>query len=174
MTARLRLVLLSASILAVGAACGSNAASNGATLSVAATAKAADATSSPTTLDLTAAKKAAEKAISGGGGGGGGDDGGGPPGGGDGGGFGPGFGPGGNLDAAATAIGITTADLSTAMAAGQTIAQVAQTRGVNIDVVVDAMVAPIKQHFDDEVGIDHTRPMPIGASPMHALRSSRW
>lgn len=52
-------------------------------------------------------------------------------------------GPGGggrHLSAAATALGMTAADLRTALAGGQTLAQVAQDEGVAVEVLVDALV----------------------------------
>jgi len=52
---------------------------------------------------------------------------------------GPGGGPG--LDAAATALGISVEELRTALSEGQSIAQVAETEGVDVQVVVDALVA---------------------------------
>ncbi|MEA3020984.1 MAG: hypothetical protein QOI47_2508 [Actinomycetota bacterium] len=45
------------------------------------------------------------------------------------------------MQAAATAIGISVADLRAALRSGQTIAQVAQAHGVDVNTVVDAMVA---------------------------------
>ena len=58
---------------------------------------------------------------------------------------GHGGGPGGfgadDLSAAATALGMTEADLSTALQGGQTLAQVAQTKNVDVNTLIDAMVA---------------------------------
>ncbi|MFL6205645.1 MAG: hypothetical protein ACJ739_09875 [Acidimicrobiales bacterium] len=50
-------------------------------------------------------------------------------------------GPGASLEAAADAIGITTDELRTALEGGQSIAQVAEAHGVEVQTVVDAMVA---------------------------------
>jgi hypothetical protein len=68
----------------------------------------------------------------------------------------PDHGPGGrhgmkNLDAAAEAIGITTDELRTAIDGGQTIAQVAQSKGVAVQTVIHALVADAKAHLASEV-----------------------
>ena len=55
------------------------------------------------------------------------------------------------LDAAATALGITADELRTELEAGKTIAEVATTKGVDIQTVIDAVVADIKTHLDEEV-----------------------
>ncbi len=60
-------------------------------------------------------------------------------------------GPGRNLSAAATALGMTEADLRTALESGQTIAQVAADKGVDVQVVIDALVADANAHIDAEV-----------------------
>lgn len=69
------------------------------------------------------------------------------------GGRGPGghFGVRGSLDAAATAIGITEAELRTALQGGATIAEVAKDKGIELQKVIDAMVADIKAHLDQAV-----------------------
>jgi polyhydroxyalkanoate synthesis regulator phasin len=67
---------------------------------------------------------------------------------------GHGRGPGGRgpgLDAAATALGVTEEELVTALADGQSIAEFAAARGVDVQTVVDAMVADAKAHLDEEV-----------------------
>jgi len=70
---------------------------------------------------------------------------------------GPKEGPGGRhgkgakLDAAATAIGISVDELRTALESGQTIAQVAESKGVNVQTVIDALVADAKAHFAEDV-----------------------
>ena len=69
----------------------------------------------------------------------------------DGGGGGHHGGPGRNLSAAATALGISEADLRTALESGQTIAQVASDKGVDVQVVIDALVAEANTHIDSEV-----------------------
>ncbi len=62
------------------------------------------------------------------------------------------------LDAAATALGITADELRTAVEGGQTIAQVAESKGVDVQAVVDAMVAEMATHLDEEVAAgDHTQ-----------------
>lgn len=56
------------------------------------------------------------------------------------------------LDAAATALGITTDELRTALSDGTTtIAAVAAERGVDVQTVIDAMVAEVSAHLADEV-----------------------
>jgi hypothetical protein len=64
---------------------------------------------------------------------------------------GPGRGGFGGLDAVATAIGITSEELRTALEGGQTIAEVAKAQGVDLAKVTDAMVAAYTQHEQDEV-----------------------
>jgi len=70
---------------------------------------------------------------------------------------GPKEGPGGRhgkgakLDAAATAIGISVDELRTALESGQTIAQVAESKGVNVQTVIDALVADAKAHLAEDV-----------------------
>ena len=55
------------------------------------------------------------------------------------------------LEAAATALGITSDELRTALRDGQTIAEVAAEKGVDIQTVIDAMAAEVKTHLDEEV-----------------------
>lgn len=55
------------------------------------------------------------------------------------------------LDAAATALGVTTDELRTAIDGGQTIAQVASDKGVDVQTVIDAMVADRKADLDEKV-----------------------
>jgi hypothetical protein len=78
------------------------------------------------------------------------------PGGGHGG--GPGGGPGGGrggrgpgLSAAATALGVSEDDLRTALQDGKTIAAVAEEKGVEVQTVIDAMVAEAETHLAEEV-----------------------
>jgi hypothetical protein len=75
------------------------------------------------------------------------------------GGRGPGMGHGGaGLDAAATALGITADELRTELQGGSTIAQVAAAKGVDVQTVIDAMVADAKTHLDQEVASgEHTQ-----------------
>ena len=62
------------------------------------------------------------------------------------------------LDAAATALGITADELRTDIQNGQTIAQVAEAKGVDVQTVIDAMVAQAKTHLDEEVASgEHTQ-----------------
>jgi uncharacterized protein YidB (DUF937 family) len=74
------------------------------------------------------------------------------PGGGHGG--GPGGGRGGRgpgLSAAATALGVSEDDLRTALQDGKTIAAVAEEKGVDVQTVIDAMVAEAETHLAEEV-----------------------
>jgi hypothetical protein len=72
-------------------------------------------------------------------------------------------GPGGHrggrgLDAAAEAIGVTEDELRTALRDGQTLAEVAESKGVAPQAVIDAMVAELQAHLDEEVAEgDHTQ-----------------
>jgi hypothetical protein len=58
---------------------------------------------------------------------------------------GPGF------EAAATYLGVTEAQLQTALESGKTLADVAKANGKTVDGLVAAMVADAKQHIADEV-----------------------
>jgi hypothetical protein len=63
-----------------------------------------------------------------------------------------------SLAAASTALGMTEQELATQLRDGRTIAQVAQERGVDVQVVIDALVAEFKAHLDEEVASgEHTR-----------------
>ena len=55
------------------------------------------------------------------------------------------------LDAAATYLGVTEAQLHTALESGKTLADVAKANGKTVDGLVAAMVADAKQHIADEV-----------------------
>ncbi|MDQ3945026.1 MAG: hypothetical protein M3357_07760 [Actinomycetota bacterium] len=57
----------------------------------------------------------------------------------------------GRLDAAATAIGITVEELRTALQGGESLADVAKSKGVDAEKVVSALVAGLKAHLDQEV-----------------------
>ena len=71
---------------------------------------------------------------------------------------GPGKGMGGNLDAVATVIGITTDELQTALQGGQTLAEIAVANGSSAQAVIDALVAEMKAHLDEEVAAgEHTQ-----------------
>jgi hypothetical protein len=66
------------------------------------------------------------------------------------------FGPGGRhgaprLDAAAGALGMSTEELVQALRDGSTIAEVAANRGVDVQAVIDAMVADLQEHLAEEV-----------------------
>lgn len=62
-----------------------------------------------------------------------------------------GFGGGMQFDVAAKAIGVTTADLRTAVQGGKTIAAVATSKGVTPQAVIDALVADVKTREAAEV-----------------------
>ncbi len=55
------------------------------------------------------------------------------------------------LDVAAQALGMSTDELHTALDGGQTLAQVASDKGVNVQVVIDALVASATNHINEEV-----------------------
>ncbi len=55
------------------------------------------------------------------------------------------------IEAAATALGVTSDELRTALRDGQTIAEVAAEKGVDVQTVIDAMAAEVKTHLDEEV-----------------------
>jgi hypothetical protein len=64
---------------------------------------------------------------------------------------GPGHGGHPGLAAAATAIGVSEADLHTAMQSGKTIADVARAKGVDVTTVIDAIVTDMNSHLADAV-----------------------
>ena len=65
---------------------------------------------------------------------------------------GPGFGGGGaDLSIAATTIGVTPEELRTALQAGQSIADVAKSKSVDPQAVIDAMVAAMNQRLAESV-----------------------
>jgi hypothetical protein len=59
--------------------------------------------------------------------------------------------PGGALDAAAKALGMSTSDLETQVRQGKTIGQIAKSKGVDVNKVIDAMVAAARAKLDDAV-----------------------
>jgi len=70
------------------------------------------------------------------------------------GGHGPGFHDGGHfggLDAAATYLGLTTAELRTQLEAGKTLAQVAQDKGKSVDGLIQALVDDAQKKLDAAV-----------------------
>jgi len=84
---------------------------------------------------------------------------------------GPGMGPGAGLDSAASALGLTADELRTELQGGSTIAQVAADKGVDVQTVIDAMVAQAKSHLDEEVASgEHTQ---AEADQMLADQTSR-
>ena len=60
-------------------------------------------------------------------------------------------GPGGNLDAAATYLGVTSAVLQTDLQGGQTLAAVATAQGKTVDGLVSALVTAAKSDLDAQV-----------------------
>ena len=55
------------------------------------------------------------------------------------------------MDVAAQALGMTADELHTALDGGQTLAQVAESKGVSVQVLTDALVAAEKTHIAQEV-----------------------
>lgn len=55
------------------------------------------------------------------------------------------------LDAAATALGMDPTELKDALKGGQTLAQVAESKGVDVQVVIDALVAEATSRIDEAV-----------------------
>ncbi len=83
---------------------------------------------------------------------------------------GPGMGRGGrggaNLDTAATALGMTGAELRTELQAGKTVAEVATAKGVDVQKVIDALVADATTHITDMVnGVKPAAPVDPAATP---------
>jgi len=71
---------------------------------------------------------------------------------------GPGGRPGPGLDAAAEAIGIESDALREQLQGGATIAEVAQANGVDVQTVIDAMLADLQAHLAEEVAAgEHTQ-----------------
>lgn len=71
---------------------------------------------------------------------------------------GPGGKGGPGLDVAAQALGVSVDELHAALDGGQTLAQVASDKGVNVQVVIDALVAERTNHINDEVASgEHTQ-----------------
>lgn len=55
------------------------------------------------------------------------------------------------IDAAATALGLSPAELGAELRDGATLAEVAADQGVAVQTVIDAMVAELKTHLDEHV-----------------------
>lgn len=69
---------------------------------------------------------------------------------------GPGHGHGGHgLNVAAKALGISAADLKTALQSGKTIAEVAKTNNVDIQTVIKAIVTAENAHIDEGLAAGH-------------------
>jgi hypothetical protein len=64
---------------------------------------------------------------------------------------GPGFGRFGHLDAAASYLGMSEAELGTQLASGKSLAEVAKTKGKSVDGLVSALVADEKKELDAAV-----------------------
>jgi hypothetical protein len=60
-------------------------------------------------------------------------------------------GPGKNVAAIASVLKLTEAELKTQVESGKTLAQIAAAQGVDVKLVVDAIVADMKSHIADEV-----------------------
>ena len=71
------------------------------------------------------------------------------------------------LDTAATAIGITADELKTALQGGQTIAQVATANGVDVQDVIDALVADATANLEQRITdmVNGVRPTPPSDAP---------
>ena len=67
------------------------------------------------------------------------------------GGHGPGMRGGPGLDAAAEALGLSVEDLRTALSEGQSLADVAAANGVDVQSVIDALVAEAQAHMAEKV-----------------------
>ncbi len=147
--------LLAAGLALVGVSCGGADASPG-TKAVAARTDAGASTTAPSSRASASDAMQGDEGDGrdrgpGGEGGDGGPDDGGRGRGGPGGAFG-------DLTSAAGALGMTADELRTATASGQTIAQVAASKGVPVETVVAALVAAMKAHFDQEVASgEHTQ-----------------
>jgi hypothetical protein len=62
------------------------------------------------------------------------------------------------LDTVATALGLTADEVRTAIEGGQTIAQLAEANGTSAQSVIDALVAEVTAHLDEEVAAgEHTQ-----------------
>ena len=73
------------------------------------------------------------------------------------------------LDAAAQALGMDRSALVQELKDGKTIAQVAEEKGVDVDTVIDAMVAPVKERITKFV--NEGRPERGGAPARAAWRA---
>jgi ribosomal protein S20 len=63
-----------------------------------------------------------------------------------------------SLDTVAKALGMSTADLRSALATGESIADVAKTRNVDINTVIDALVNDATSKIDDAVKANELTP----------------
>ncbi|MCU1386678.1 MAG: hypothetical protein JWL72_16 [Ilumatobacteraceae bacterium] len=83
------------------------------------------------------------------------------------GGFGGGFGLAEGLDAAATALGVTSDELKTDLEAGKTIADIAKDKGVDVQKVIDAIVAVETTELTKLVtdAVNGVRPSPPAGAP---------
>ena len=69
---------------------------------------------------------------------------------------GPG-GPGGDLSGAATALGVTPEEVRTALRSGQSLADLARSKNVDPQKVIDALLAPILEHEKAENSVDNIK-----------------
>lgn len=67
-----------------------------------------------------------------------------------------------HLEAAATALGMTVDELRTALVAGQTIAEIATVQGVDVDTVIDAMVADASDELRERITAFVNGEAPLG------------
>jgi hypothetical protein len=68
------------------------------------------------------------------------------------------MGRGAGLETVATTLGLTADEVRTAIEGGQTIAQLAEANGKTAQDVIDALVAEVKTHLDEEVAAgEHTQ-----------------
>lgn len=79
-------------------------------------------------------------------------------------------GRGGGVDAAATALGITTEELKTELEAGKTIADVATDKGVDVQAVIDSIVAEQTANITQRVTdmVNGIKPTPPADAPADA------
>ncbi|HVL93512.1 MAG TPA: hypothetical protein VM264_09225 [Acidimicrobiales bacterium] len=81
--------------------------------------------------------------------------------------------PGHHVSAAADAIGISEEDLVAALRGGQSIAQVAQSRNVAVQTVIDAMVADAREGLVERItALVNRAGVPEGRGPGHGHRAA--
>ena len=85
----------------------------------------------------------------------------------------PGHGPGivhASIDTAATALGVTSEELRTALREGKSVADVATEKGVDVQVVIDALVAEAQERIATAVSDGTHHPGPGRRAPGHPDR----